>query len=180
MPFNALAERTEISGPTLDPDQYEMMKKAISAIDRGHTLHGLITLEHSPTLRAIPVVNSYVGYCMAKERGEIREAVELCQVALQSEPRNPIHYLNLGRIYLLAGDKGKAIATFWKGISKAPGAERGVVADVPRNGNCREHALILDELRRLGIRKRVAFASLHRSHPLNRIAGKLMASFGRR
>ena len=150
----------------------------LRAIDRGDTLHGLIALECSPELRGHPLVNSYLAYCIARERGQIREALRLCQSALDAEPRNPVHYLNLGRIFLYTGDESMAIATFWKGISKAPGVERGVAAELSQRGHAREHALILDELRRLGIRKRVAFPSLGRQHPLNRITGKVLARLG--
>jgi len=117
---------------------------------------------------------------MAKERGQFREAVRMCQAALVADPNNPAHYLNLGRVFLLAQDKGKAIAIFWKGISTSPGAERGGFVGRALRGHSREHGLILDELRRLGIRKKAPFASLHRSHPLNRMAGKLLATLGLR
>lgn len=161
-----------------DSPQMEAARQVFCAIDRGDTLHGLIALECSPELRAVPTVNSYLAYCIAKERGRIREAIQLCQSALDAEPRNPAHYLNLGRIFLQTGDKAKAIATFWKGISRAPGAERGVAIESSQRGHSREHQVILEELRRLGIRKRPPFPSLHRGHPLNRIAGRLLATFG--
>jgi hypothetical protein len=162
--------------PEMSP--YQLAEKAIAAIDRGDTLHGLITLECSPTLREIPIVNSYLAYCIAKERGQVKDAIRMCEAALADEPRNPAHYLNLGRVLLLADDKAKAISTFWKGISKDPATEIGTAVDKPRNGHSRQHALILDELRRLGIRKRVPFRALGREHPLNVVVGKLLASVG--
>lgn len=177
MPYNVSLEPAAV-GPRADTNQLDAAKHAFHVIDRGGTLQGLFILESSPELHDIPVANSYRAYCMAKERGQIREAVRLCQAALDAEPNNPVHYLNLGRIFLHAGDKSKAIATFWKGISRAPGAQPGVTVAAPSNGHAREHALILEELRRLGIRKRVPFSSLRRGHPLNRIAGKLLKSFG--
>ena len=178
MPYNVSSDSVQAAEPTVDSVQLDALQHVLCAIDRGDTLHGLIALECSPDLRVLPVVNSYLAYCMARERGQVREAIHLCQSALDAEPRNPAHYLNLGRILLQAGEKAKAIATFWKGISKAPGVERGVAADSPQRGHAREHAAILEELRRLGIRKRLAFPSLGRSHPLNRIAGKLLARIG--
>jgi len=156
--------------------QSDTVQKAFSAIDRGDTLHGLITLECSPERRAIPAVNSYLAYCIAKERGQVRAAVQLCQVALSAEPRNPAHYLNLGRIYLLAGQKPKALATFQQGLSRDPAVDVGVPAGSPYMGQGRQRAMIMDELRRLGIRKRAPFSSLDRTHPLNRIAGKLLTT----
>lgn len=167
----------------LDDGPFDTVQQAILAIDRGDTLHGLITLECAPGLRSMPLVNSYLAYCMARERGQVSSAVDLCQTALQAEPDNPAHYLNLGRIFLVASDKPKAIAAFWRGISKSPAAARAGHAgspSSPSNGHQREHALILEELRRLGIRKRATFPSLHRAHPLNRIAGRVLSTFGLR
>ena len=180
MPPRVSAGLVQSREPLVSILQLETVQRVIFAIDRGDTLHGLIALECSPELRNVPAAESYLGYCMAKERGQVREAVRLCQAALSAEPNNPAHYLNLGRVFLLAQDKGKAIATFWKGISKAPGAERGVLIERAQRGHSREHGLILDELRRLGIRKKAPFARLDRSHPLNRVAGRLLRTLGLR
>lgn len=177
MPYNASLEPVP-GGPLADSYRLNAAHRAFQTIDHGGTLQGLFVLESAPELSAIPTCNSYRAYCLAKERGQFREAVRLCQMALDAEPHNPVHYLNLGRVFLQAGDKSKAIATFWKGISRAPGAEQGVTVAAPSQGHAREHTMILDELRRLGIRKRVPFSSLRRNHPLNRMAGKVLARFG--
>jgi tetratricopeptide (TPR) repeat protein len=178
VPYGVSSESGQEADQSVERIRLDILQPVLCAIDRGDTLHGLVALECSPELRAHPVVNSYLAYCIAKERGEIREALRLCQAALDAEPRNPAHYLNLGRIFLQTGDKARAIATFWKGISNAPGVEPGVHAEASLRGHAREHALILEQLRRLGIRKRVAFPSLGRQHPLNRIAGKVLARLG--
>jgi tetratricopeptide (TPR) repeat protein len=180
MPPRVSAGLAQAREPMVSGLQLEAVQRVIFAIDRGDTLHGLIALECSPELRSVPAAESYLGYCMARERGQIREAVRMCQAALNAEPNNPAHYLNLGRVFLLAQDKAKAIAAFWKGISKAPGVEQGVLVERAQRGHSREHGLILDELRRLGIRKKAPFASLHRAHPLNRVAGRLLATLGLR
>jgi len=44
----------------------------------------------------------------------------------------------------------------------------------------REYDLIMDELRRLGIRKPPPFPSLDRSHPVNKFTGKLLSRMGMR
>jgi hypothetical protein len=156
------------------------VEEVISAIDRGDTLHGLIALELRAVSRSKPLVSSYLAYCVAKERGQLRQAVGLCQSALALEPENPAHYLNLGRVYLLASDKPRAIAAFWRGISKRAAADMSHTADWPRTAHRREHALIMDELRRLGIRKPPPFKSLRREHPLNKYTGLLLARVGLR
>ena len=159
----------------METTQSDIVQKAIAAIDWGDTLHGLIALESAPSLREIPVVNSYLAYCMAKERGQYREAVRLCEAALKQEPHNPAHYLNLGRVFLLTKQKEKALATFRKGLSTDAVTDKSPAAESPADGRAKQQALILAELRRLGIRKRPPFPSLPRGHRLNRVVGSLLA-----
>jgi hypothetical protein len=164
----------------LDSARLDAIPMAIAAIERGDTLHGLIVLEGLPAFLSTTVSRSYLAYCMARERGQFQRAMAICRSSLTAEPEHPAHYLNLGRVLLLAGDKERAIATFWRGISRNSGPEGAAVADWPRQGRRREHDLIMDELRRLGIRKPPPFRSLHRGHLLNRITGKFLSRIGMR
>ncbi len=158
----------------METTQSEIVQKAIAAIDWGDTLHGMFALEGAPALREIPVVKSYLAYCVAKERGQYREAIGLCEAALKAEPHNPAHYLNLGRVFLLTKQKNKALATFRKGLSSDAVTDKSPAAESPADGRAKQQALILAELRRLGIRKRPPFPSLPREHPLNRVVGGLL------
>jgi tetratricopeptide (TPR) repeat protein len=158
----------------MEPTQSDIVQRAISVIDWGDTLQGLIALESAPSLHEIPVVRSYLAYCVAKERGQYRKAVHLCETALAAEPRNAAHYLNLGRVYLLTKQKGKALETFRKGLSKDATAGPSSAAESAER-QAKQQALILAELRKLGIRKRAPFPSLPREHPLNRHVGRLLA-----
>jgi tetratricopeptide (TPR) repeat protein len=164
----------------VDSGQADAVPRAIQSIERGDTLRGLIVLEGLHSSATTALAKSYLAYCMAKERGQIREAVNLCYEALTADPEHPAHYLNLGRVWLTAGDKSRAIASFWRGISKNAGPESAGNASWPRNGRRREYDLIMDELRRLGIRKPPPFRSLQREHPLNRVAGRFLARIGMR
>jgi len=164
----------------LDSGRMDAVPMAMAAIDRGDTLHGLIVLEGIPSTLATNVARSYLAYCIARERGQVQRASAICRAAIAAEPDHPAHYLNLGRVLLLAGDKSKAIAAFWRGISRNAGPEGAGAADWPRSGMRREYDLIMDELRRLGIRKPPPFPSLRRGHPLNKYVGKLLARIGMR
>jgi tetratricopeptide (TPR) repeat protein len=164
----------------MESTQSEIVQKTIAMIDWGDTLQGLIALEGQPALREIPVVNSYLAYCMAKERGQYREATRMCQAAIAAEPHNPAHYLNLGRIYVLTEQKAKALAAFRKGLSSDAVKTNSAAAESPADSRAKQQALILAELRRLGIRRRPPFPSLPREHGLNRVVGKLLASLQRR
>ena len=72
------------------------------------------------------------------------------------EPDNPVHYLNLGRIYLKAGRRVDAIETFRKGLSF---------------GDNQEIKQILDNM---GTRKKLVFPFLPRNNFLNKYTGLMM------
>jgi hypothetical protein len=78
------------------------------------------------------------------------------------DAQNPIHYLNLGKVYLLAGKKSQAIEVFRKGLAH----ER--------------HQEIIDELNRLGIRKSPVLPFLKRKNPINRYFGIILHRLGLR
>ena len=99
---------------------------------------------------------SYVGYCIARGRGEFETGVALCQMSLEVEQENPIHYLNLGKVYLASGNKKKAILALRDGLAKGGNEE------------------ILHMLVEYGTRNAPVFKSLPRSNPLNKILGKIL------
>lgn len=161
--------------------QSDFVQKVTAAIDWGDTLQGLIALEGAPmALREAPVVRSYLAYCMAKERGQYRQAIKLCETSLKAEPHNPAHYLNLGRIFLLTRHKAKAMETFRRGLSNDAVTGSAAAAASTPESRAKQQALILAEMRRLGIRRRPPFPSLPRNHALNRVTGTLLARLGLR
>lgn len=147
-----------MTGDTLE----NLTRKGIAAADEGQTLVALLHLDNAARLGSSPILLSYLGYCAARERRQFRKGISLCQEAIRAEPNQSQHYLNLGRIYLEAGQKGLAIKTFRQGL---------------KLGKNRQ---IAEELKLLGLRKGPVFTSLPRDNPLNRIAGKLLARFGMR
>ena len=141
-------------------DFIALTNKGIAAADKGETLVALLHLENASKLGSSPLLASYLGYCLASERRQFRKGIALCQEAIKVEPKQVLHYLNLGRTYLEAGQKPLAIQTFRQGL---------------RLGRNR---LIAEQLAILGIRKPPVFASLGRNNPVNQIAGRLLARLG--
>lgn len=139
---------SQASGPEKDP---------FAEADRGNTLFALVELEMLMKQRPNPKVLSYLGYCVAKEKRNVRKGVELCLAAINKESSNPIHYLNLGRIHLLSGDKDKAFSTFRKGLKMG------------------RDKRIMRYLRAMGIRKSPVIASLARDHAINKLLGKIFS-----
>ena len=88
-----------------------------------------------------------------------RIALEACQTAVSRQKRDPILYLNLGRVYALAGKTVQALRAFEGGLRISPG-----------------HSLLLREMTAIDRRSKPVIPFLGRSHPLNRKLGQLRAS----
>jgi len=136
--------------------------KGVDALAREEWPTALACFERATTLLDIPVHASFLGLCLAKERGQVRKAVALCTEAIEREPGNSLHYLNLGKIYLLQGDRPEAIRMFRKGLEH--GVDEQIVA----------------ELNKLGARRPPPLPFLHRSHPLNKYLGIILGRLGLR
>lgn len=143
-----------------DENLRRMIAQGIAAANQENTLMALVHLENAAREEASPLLNSYLGYCLAKERHQLARGLALCQQAIQDEPQKTDHYLNLGRIYLLAGQKNQAISTLRRGLK------------VGRNPR------IVQELKKLGLRKSPVFSGLERNHPANKYAGILLQRLG--
>jgi tetratricopeptide (TPR) repeat protein len=140
----------------------QLVEEGAAAADAKNTLEALFLLENAALLGSTPILKSYLGYCLAAEQRQFKKGAFLCSDALKEEPGKAVHYLNLGRVYLAAGEKARAIKALRQGLK------------LGRN------RYILEELRRLGIRKQPIFSSLSRDHPLNKHVGTLFARLGMR
>jgi len=133
---------------------FRLLQLGMEAADRGDTLRALPQLEQAVRLNPTPLGRSYLAYCRACEAGTTAYAVAAIQRALAEEPDNPLHHLNLGRVYLLLDRKAEALAIFREGLRR------------------RRHPQLLEQLQQLGIRRPPLFGFLPRKHPLNRMLGR--------
>ena len=138
-----IAEKTEL----------HVAERGIEAVESGDTGLGLDLLGKVPEPERTPLVHSYLAVCQAREQGLLEQAMKTCTECINTEPSNPAHYLNLGRIHLLTGDKQEAIRMFRDGLLFG------------ENRNIRR------ELDKLGWRQPPTFPSLGREHPVNRFCG---------
>jgi tetratricopeptide (TPR) repeat protein len=111
--------------------------------------------EHNSTSAETPEMISLMGYSLAKQSGRLKEGIALCEKAVSLSPHQTEHYLNLGRVYLMANKKEPAIRVFKTGL------------------RIRKDPRIINELKSLGIRKPPFLGSLGRDHMLNILAGKV-------
>ena len=136
--------------------------KGLKALQEGNSLAALVSFEKAASLESRPVYFSYFGFCIAKERGQVQRGIAFCREAMEKEPENTAHYLNLGKIHLVAGDKQEAIGVFRKGLAF---------------GHNREIVGLLDAI---GTRKPPLISSLSRDNPINKYLGKFFRKLGLR
>lgn len=131
----------------------EWLARGIVLLGEGNSLGALACFEKSYSMKSGPAVGSYLGLCIARERGMVTEAVRLCSGAIEQDPSNPDFYLNLATVYIRIGRKEDALDVLRRGAA---------------NGDDARIRTLLDEL---GARKRPAFPFLPRKHFLNRYLG---------
>jgi tetratricopeptide (TPR) repeat protein len=140
----------------------EIYEKGLQALSNKHEYLALVCFENAANLEKAPLYCSYLAFCLAKARGQYCEAIALCEEALETESSNAVHYVNLGRIYVLAGQREKALETLRQGLQ------------YQRNDE------ILRELERLGMRGKLLFPFLKRGNPFNKYCGLLLKMLGYR
>ena len=137
-------------------DVESLLKTGVEALAQGNTVSALSYFEKAISIEKRLDVYSYYAFCIAKERGQVSKAISLCKEAIDKEPNNSVHYLNLGRIYLVDNKKEEAIKTFRAGL------------------NYEANPLIVDELNKLGPRKPPIIPFLKRSNPINKYLGIIL------
>jgi len=140
----------------------ELFAQGLEALARDDTLSALSFFERAVQKEDRPIFSSFLALCIVKERGQFQLAVTLCEKARAREPHNTVHYLNLGRIYLIAGKKNAAIWTFREGLEYEHNKE------------------IIDELENLGTRRPPLVSSLKRNNPVNKYLGIILKRVGLR
>jgi Flp pilus assembly protein TadD len=125
----------------------------LDALAAGETQSALALLERALKQRDNASWHSYLGYCLAKERGQVKKGIDLCAASMKFEPENPLHYLNLAKVHLIAGHKSEALGILRAGMAVGGGEE------------------IIAFLERMGTRKPPVLSFLARDNPLNKGLG---------
>lgn len=93
---------------------------------------------------------SYFGLCLAVMRKQYKLAIDLCRRATLLEFYNGDHYANLARVYMVAGNRKKAVESAEQGLKLNP-----------------EHPYLLEVRKSLGVRARPSLPFLERTNPIN-------------
>ena len=131
--------------------------EGIEAVEQGNTALAMEVFSQVKATDITPLLASYQAYCLACERKTIPRAINMALRALQEDQTHPLIYLNLGRIYYVAGFKEKALYFYRQGL------------------RYQQHPLLLRRMEILSPRRRRLFPFLNRSNPLNIITGKFFS-----
>ena len=98
---------------------------------------------------------SFFGLSIAVMQKKFKPAIDLCRRAIELEFYNGDHYANLARVYIIAGNRKKALETLEQGLKLVP-----------------EHEYLLEVRKAMGVRAKPAVPFLDRSHPINVTLGQ--------
>ncbi len=140
----------------------ELFNQGMESMKSGDTRGALEHLENAVGMERNPLYCSTLAICLAKEKRDFKKAISLCNEAIKKDPRNSLHFLNLGRIYIMADQKKNALRIFSMGL---------------RLGENKE---IIAEMRKFDRRRPPFFSFLPRENPLNKFFGKITYKMGLR
>ncbi len=148
-----------------DPEIMTRVRRAIAEVEREEYLNALVSfaeIRKETEGRPFPTEGlSYFALCLALIEKQYRPAIEMAQKAIESQFYKGEHYVNLGRIYVAAGQRKKAVEVVDKGLGVIPQDER------------------LRAFRReLGVRQRPPVPFLDRANPINKSLGRTRRSKG--
>ena len=146
----------------IDANPEVLFNKGLESLARNEWTSALACFEKAAGLNNLPIYNSYLALCIARERGQTIKAVSMCTEAIEAEPDNPVIYLNLGKIYIMKGNPREAIAVFREGLNRGTDDQ------------------IIEELKRVGTRRPPIFSFLKRENPINRYLGIILSRLGLR
>jgi Flp pilus assembly protein TadD len=109
---------------------------------------------------------SYYGYSLAKgkmSKASTSAAIQACRTAVSRQRQDPVLFLNLGRVYVIAGKVSLAADAFERALALAP-----------------DDPTIRAELARVDRRSRPVIRILPRNHSVNVWLGRLRAGRTRR
>ena len=146
-----------------EEDPKKVFEKGLAMLKRGYPGDAVDYLEKAMEkgLRS-SACYSWLGLAAARSvRYIISKAEDFCMKAIKMDFYWPQYYLNLAEVYLIWGKKERAVKTL----------EEGLKID-------RDNFDILNELERIGVRRRPLIPFFSRSNSINRYLGKILYTLG--
>ena len=139
----------------LEKDRYELVMDLIRfkqfniAIE---SLEEIVKREDRP-----PEALSMLGVALARSGKDMKRAIDLCSEAIRKCSTNASFYYNLADIFRRVSRRDKAIQVLKAGLKALP-----------------ENKKLINAINRFGVRRPPVISFLDRSHPVNKLAGKIL------
>ncbi len=152
----------------MSSEHEELFNKSLEFLKKGKNreafeiIRKLVEDSKSSIYEIEPRYLSYYGYLTGMVSHNYHRGIELCNEAIKKEFFHPDFYLNLGRLYLGISNKNMAVKIFYKGLRID-----------------KTNKELIEEIKKLGIRKKPVFSFFKRENLVNRFAGRLRTSFSR-
>lgn len=141
-------------------DMRPLIDKGIELVGEGLHKEALDVFEEKLAFTKDPTAMSYYALCLAVVERNFEHALSLSMMAIKRDDKNPVMYLNLGRIFIRNGQKTLALRVFMRGLRLD-----------------RRHEELIKEIKTVGIRREPVFNFLSRGNIVNRIFGRLTYSW---
>lgn len=136
----------------------ELTERGVRLAKAGKHKNALTVFDSDICTVLDPIAMSYYALCIARVEARYDKAISLCAIAVEKEFFNPEIYLNLGRIFLAADQKSKAIKTFKRGLKMDDSNKE-----------------LWMEMKKLGLRRRPFISWLGRNSSINVFIGKTVS-----
>lgn len=147
--------RSDAATRKAEDNPKELLRAGIFLLRRDEPREAMRILERAHKLDPHnPMTCSYLGLAMALSRSGTKQAVQLCEDAVRDGTFHAELYHNLGRVYLLAGDRRRARLALLEA--------QKLDEDDPD---------ITSDLKRLGMRGAPPLSIVQREHPWNKYLG---------
>jgi len=151
-----------MAGPAVSPSE-DSYRKGVALLERRNYKDAILLFRNAIDQERVEGVKtpkmkfvSFLGLALTYQQGRSEEGAKLCEQAVKRDFLDPDLFCNLGIVYLRNRQKARAFEAFQKGLNLEAGHQR-----------------IREELERFDRREQPVFAFLPRTHPVNRLVGRL-------
>jgi tetratricopeptide (TPR) repeat protein len=138
-------------------EKEEALERGIILAQNGEYKEALKILEEDLRFAENPTTMSCYALCLAVVERKYEQAISLCLMAVKREFYNPDIYLNLGKVYLLNGQRVVAVKAYRKGLRIDS-----------------THPELIEEIKEMGIRRKPIISFLPRKNFANKFLGILV------
>ena len=116
----------------------------------------LLFYQDDPNKTPGPLLSGY-GYAIALGEKNLKDGIAFCKKGLQRKELSPESFLYMAELFMLNRQRGEAYHTLEDGLRLF-----------------KTHSRLQERIKTFGVRKKPVVSILDRSHPVNKVLGRIM------